>query len=79
MIKEVMKHSDQRPMYEERRWGRYRVLDYLKYPDGKEVLTKRICVAAGSNLSYQYHSSGTRYGRSLPDNGVMVLNDTLLE
>ena len=50
MIKEVMKHSDQRPMYEERRWGRYRVLDYIKYPDGREVLTKRIFISAGSNL-----------------------------
>ena len=32
MIKEVMKHSDQRPMYEERRWGRYRVLDLHQVP-----------------------------------------------
>ncbi|MFD0958220.1 sugar phosphate nucleotidyltransferase [Paenibacillus chungangensis] len=55
MIKEIMKHSDQRPMYEERRWGRYRVLDYLKYPGGTEVLTKRICVSPSQNLSYQYH------------------------
>lgn len=54
-IKEVMKHSDQRPMYEERRWGRYRVLDYAVYPDGREGLTKRIFVAAGKNWSYHYH------------------------
>jgi mannose-1-phosphate guanylyltransferase len=54
-IKDVMKHADQRPMYEERRWGRYRVLDYLTWPDGREVLTKRIYIEAGKNLSYQYH------------------------
>ena len=54
-IKEVMKHNEQRPMYEERRWGRYRVIDYIKYDSGKQVLTKRIQVDAGCNLSYQYH------------------------
>ena len=54
-IKEVLQFGEQRPMYEERRWGRYRVLDYIKYPNGNEVLTKRICVLEGKNLSYQYH------------------------
>lgn len=74
LIKEVMKHSDQRPMYEERRWGRYRVLDYLKYPDGKEVLTKRICVAPGRNLSYQYHQLRDEVWTVVAGEGVMVLN-----
>lgn len=74
MIKEVMKHSDQRPMYEERRWGRYRVLDYLKYPDGREVLTKRICVAPGRNLSYQYHLLRDEVWTIVSGHGLMVLN-----
>lgn len=74
MIKEVMKHSDQRPMYEERRWGRYRVLDYLKYPDGKEVLTKRICISAGQNLSYQYHLLRDEVWTVVSGSGEMVLN-----
>jgi mannose-1-phosphate guanylyltransferase len=73
MIKEVMKHSDQRPMYEERRWGRYRVLDYLKYPDGKEVLTKRIHVAPGCNLSYQYHQLRDEVWTVVSGRGTMVL------
>lgn len=45
----------QRPMYEERRWGWYRVLDYTRTPSGDEVLTKRLCVESGRNLSYQKH------------------------
>lgn len=73
-IKDVMKHSDQRPMYEERRWGRYRVLDYYKYPDGKEVLTKRICVASGSNLSYQYHQLRDEVWTVVSGRGTMALN-----
>ncbi|MNZ48440.1 Mannose-1-phosphate guanylyltransferase RfbM [compost metagenome] len=74
LIKEVMKHSDQRPMYEERRWGRYRVLDYFKYEDGKEVLTKKICVASGQNLSYQYHQLRDEVWTVLSGSGDMVLN-----
>lgn len=74
MIKEVMKHSDQRPMYEERRWGRYRVLDYLKYPDGKEVLTKRICVTPGQNLSYQYHQLRDEVWTVVSGHGDMALD-----
>jgi mannose-1-phosphate guanylyltransferase len=74
MIKEVMKHADQRPMYEERRWGRYRVLDYLKYPDGKEVLTKRICITPGQNLSYQYHLLRDEVWTVIAGSGEMVLN-----
>ena len=75
MIKEVMKHSDQRPMYEERRWGRYRVLDYITYPDGREVLTKRIFISAGSNLSYQYHSLRDEVWTVISGNGDMILNE----
>lgn len=43
-----------RPMYEERRWGWYRVLDVTK-KDDREILTKRLCVLAEKNLSYEYH------------------------
>lgn len=75
MIKDVMKHADQRPMYEERRWGRYRVLDYLKYADGQEVLTKRICVSPGKNLSYQYHLLRDEVWTIVSGCGMMVLNN----
>ncbi|MBP3961807.1 sugar phosphate nucleotidyltransferase [Paenibacillus lignilyticus] len=73
-IKDVMKHSEQRPMYEERRWGRYRVLDYVTYPDGREVLTKRIFISEGSNLSYQYHSLRDEVWTVVAGHGEMVLN-----
>ena len=42
-------------MYEERRWGWYRVLDYSSFGFEKDVLTKRIGVGAGQNFSYQLH------------------------
>lgn len=74
LIKDVMKHADQRPMCEERRWGSYRVLDYWKYPDGNEVLTKRIIISPGKNLSYQYHLLRNEVWTIVSGSGVMVLN-----
>jgi len=41
-IKELVNGFNQRPMFEERRWGWYRVLDHINYENGQEVLTKRM-------------------------------------
>ncbi|MEX3618267.1 sugar phosphate nucleotidyltransferase [Paenibacillus glucanolyticus] len=76
-IKEVIRFGDQRPMYEERRWGRYRVLDYLKYPNGNEVLTKRICILEGKNLSYQYHLLRSEVWTVISGQGEMILDGNI--
>ncbi|RYM05006.1 cupin domain-containing protein [Sporolactobacillus sp. THM7-7] len=56
-VKEVMKGFDQRPMYEERHWGWYRVLDYTGHMEtGDEVLTKKVKIKSGENISYHCHS-----------------------
>lgn len=54
-VKEWTKDMNLRPMYEEKRWGWYRVLEYSQLHDGQELLTKRIKVEKGKNLSYQSH------------------------
>ena len=74
-VKELVGDWEQRPMYEERRWGWYRVLDYTKYEDGNEVLTKRIGITAGKNLSYQYHNNRSEVWTVVKGEGVFVLND----
>lgn len=76
-IKDILKNSDQRPMYEERRWGRYRVLDFIKYDDGLEVLTKRICIHAGRNLSYQFHNLRREVWTVISGQGEMILDGQL--
>ena len=76
-IKEVLKGFEQRPMYEERRWGWYRVLDHSKFEEGNEVLTKRICVKAGRNLSYQKHYARSEVWTIIKGEGEFVLNDRI--
>mgnify|MGYP006365468219 FL=1 len=76
-IKELVGQYDNRPMYEERRWGWYKVLDHLKTDDNYEVLTKRIGVKAGKNLSYQYHHYRSEVWTIIRGEGVFVQNDKL--
>ncbi|KYD29141.1 sugar phosphate nucleotidyltransferase [Geobacillus sp. FSL W8-0032] len=73
-IKELVNDFNQRPMYEERRWGWYRVLDYTRFEDGREVLTKRIGIAAGKNLSYQMHCYRSEVWTIIRGEGEFVLN-----
>lgn len=73
-IKELVKDDKKRPMYEERRWGWYRVLDYKESTDGMNVLTKRLCVFAGQNISYQYHHKRSEVWVIVKGEGEFVLD-----
>jgi mannose-1-phosphate guanylyltransferase len=74
-VKELVDSLEQRPMYEERRWGWYRVLEHTKYEDQTEVLTKRINIAAGKNLSYQFHNYRQEVWTIVKGEGVLLLNE----
>jgi mannose-1-phosphate guanylyltransferase len=76
-VKDYVNNINGRPMYEERRWGWYKVLDYTKYPEGNEVLTKRIGINAGQSLSYQMHYKRSEVWTIVKGEGVFVLNDQL--
>ncbi|MFD1736773.1 sugar phosphate nucleotidyltransferase [Bacillus salitolerans] len=76
-LKEMIGDFDQRPMYEERRWGWYRVLDYIKQEDGNEVLTKRLCLLEGKNLSYQLHHHRSEVWTIISGIGEFILDDVL--
>ncbi|WYU51531.1 sugar phosphate nucleotidyltransferase [Bacillus sp. FSL K6-0047] len=77
-IKELLKDFDQRPMFEERRWGWYHVIDHASYEDGQEMLTKRISVLPGKNLSYQYHETRNEVWTVIKGEGEFVLDDKII-
>ncbi|MBO2944237.1 mannose-1-phosphate guanylyltransferase [Paenibacillus sp. F411] len=70
---------DQQPMYEERSWGWYRVLDYTKYEQEEEVLTRRICLWEGKCLSYQKHCQRSTTLNIVSGEGVLVFNDEVFD
>lgn len=76
-IKEVLKSYEQRPMYEERRWGHYKVIDYVKYDEGNEVLTKRIFIEAGKNISYQLHRKRSEIWTFVSGEASIVINEKM--
>ena len=76
-VKELVDQFQSRPMFEERRWGWYRVLDHTKFDGGDEVLTKRIGVTAGKNLSYQLHHHRSEVWTVISGEGLFVQDDVI--
>ncbi|NRD76940.1 cupin domain-containing protein [Bacillus sp. BRMEA1] len=74
-IKELIGAFDQPPMYEERIWGWSRVLDYAKFDDGNEMVTKRICIHEGKNSSYHYHNYRDEVWTIVRGEGELGLDD----
>lgn len=75
-VKEII-NFEQRPMYEERNWGWYKVLDYTKLGEGNEMLTKRIRISAGKNISYHKHSLRSEVWTILQGEGEIIINGTV--
>ena len=73
-IKDYANKLTTRPMYEERRWGTYRVLDHAEYEDGTRSLTKTIHLNAGKNISYQLHHHRSEIWTCVEGEGIFVLN-----
>ncbi|MEI2463273.1 sugar phosphate nucleotidyltransferase [Niallia taxi] len=78
-IKEMIGDSNNRPMYEERLWGWYKVIDYAKFEEGIETLTKRICIERGKNLSYQQHYYRSEVWTIIKGTGEFVLDGKLYQ
>lgn len=73
-IKKSVENLTPRPMYEERRWGTYRVLDDSYYAGGHHSLTKSITLKAGKNISYQLHHHRSEVWTFVEGEGIFVLD-----
>lgn len=73
-IKKSVENLTSRPMYEERRWGTYRVLDDSYYADGRHSLTKSITLKEGKNISYQIHHHRSETWTFVQGEGIFVLD-----
>ena len=73
-IKKAVENLTPRLMYEERRWGTYRVLDDSTYEGGQHSLTKSITLNPGKNISYQIHHHRSEVWTFVEGKGIFVLN-----
>ena len=73
-IKEYAQSLKHRPMYEERRWGTYKVVDYTEFPDGYCALTKQLTLNPGCAISYQRHDYRDEVWTFIDGEGEIVVN-----
>lgn len=73
-IKHYADSLQRRPMYEERRWGEYKVVDTAEFPDGYKSLTKQLRIKAGKGISYQIHRHRDEVWTFIDGKGLLVLD-----
>lgn len=73
-IKTYADRLQRRPMFEERRWGEYKVIDNVEFPDGFKTLTKQLKIKAGKGISYQAHRHRDEVWSFVDGKGELVLD-----
>lgn len=69
--------ADNRPMYERRGWGEYKVLDYKLHEDGQNSLTKELIISPRQHISYQRHKHRTEVWTFTEGVGELILDDSV--
>jgi mannose-1-phosphate guanylyltransferase len=72
-LKTYVDKINQRPMFEECRWGEYKVLDYKQYEDGKKSLTRHMHIKAGYNITYQCHTMRDEIWTIVDGSGDLIM------
>lgn len=73
-LKHLVDGIGRRPMYEERRWGEYKVIDNIEFPDGFCALTKQLTLHPGKSISYQRHRFRAEVWTFIDGEGEIVLD-----
>lgn len=75
----VAESAESRPMYEHRRWGKYRVVDSSVFGDGSKALTKELRIEPGAQMSYQRHMRRSEVWTVVSGRGEVVLDGETTE
>ena len=70
---------DNRPMFEKRLWGEYRVLYFQQFDNGIKSLTKELMVIPDKSISYQKHNHRSETWTIVRGKGLLLINDTIKE
>jgi len=74
-LKPLAEQISQRPMYEQRRWGNYRVLDYKRSGENSSLI-KRLTIDVGQSISYQYHAKRSEVWVVVSGKGILTIEET---
>lgn len=78
-IKPYVQEIGNRPMYEERRWGEYKVLDYNQFDDESKALTKHLTILQGKAISYQKHNHRDEIWTIVDGKGELLIDGKVQE
>lgn len=68
-LKDAIKDLNNRPMYERKRWGKYRVIE-----NNSCSLTKKLIIEPGKQISYQYHEHRKEIWTIVSGEGMIYLD-----
>lgn len=74
-IKSYVESLGERPMYEERSWGDYKVLDYNQNHIGEKTITKQLTINAGQSICYRSHRMRDEVWIIAEGYGLLVVED----
>lgn len=73
-IKKNVEDLSSRPMYEERRWGTYRIIDNVIHESGQISLTKSVIINPGMIIPYHSHCQHIEILTFVQGEGILVLD-----
>lgn len=73
-IKNAVQSIETRPMYEDRRWGSYKVIDNIEFNDGFCALTKQLTLIPDCSISYQRHKCRDEVWTFIDGEGEIVID-----
>jgi mannose-1-phosphate guanylyltransferase len=73
-LKDRLKGLESRPMFEEKRWGRYSVLNEEILKDDRLCITKKLTIEKDKGISYQYHHHRDEIWTVVAGRGLLVLD-----
>lgn len=76
-IRSLLENLSERPFFEERRWGIYKVLDSKTFNGGISELTKYLFLYPGKSISYQTHQYRDEIWTIIDGHGIFVLDEVV--
>ena len=74
-IKPYVENLEERPLFETKRWGEYRVLEDKQLQDGTKSLTKHLTIEQGRSISMQRHKLRDEIWTIVDGEGELIVDD----
>jgi len=78
-LKKYVDSIHQRPMYEEKRWGEYKIMNFINDHDKNFTLTKIMTIRQDNIFSYQSHQYRDEVWTIIEGTAILIVDDVMIE